>query len=162
LLHGYRKFLNEMYWRSHEVNTSPVTELQPLFWQNIIPLIKKISKLQSSHCRNVSTDPLETGRGSFRIRGAHFGNHWSGKLSGIVCLSATYSAALKMETLCFYDKSVIPLAPEFSAQGLYVARPLLSDVLPADRNGLWVFSALHRATTVVILRRQRVSMFLSV
>jgi len=34
-----------------------------------------MSKLQSSHYKNVSTDPVGTGRGSFGIRGAHFGNH---------------------------------------------------------------------------------------
>jgi len=67
-----------------------------------------------------------------------------------------------MEALCFSGNLVIPLAPEFSAQGLYVARPFLSNILPDDRNRLWVFSSLHRATTVFILRRQRVSMFLSV
>jgi len=35
----------------------------------------KISKLQSSHYRNVSTDPSVTGRGSLGIRGPHFEKH---------------------------------------------------------------------------------------
>jgi hypothetical protein len=45
--------------------------------QNIIPSIKEISKLQSSHYRNVSMDPLRTGRASLGIRGARFGNRYS-------------------------------------------------------------------------------------
>ena len=37
-----------------------------------------MSKLQSScYYRNVSTDPLETGGGSLRIRGPHFVKYWS-------------------------------------------------------------------------------------
>ena len=35
-----------------------------------------MSKHQSSHCRNESTDPLESGCGSPVVRGAHFGNRW--------------------------------------------------------------------------------------
>jgi len=47
----------------------------------IIPLIEKISKLQSTHYKNVATGPLGTCRGSLGIRGAHFGNHCSRWLS---------------------------------------------------------------------------------
>jgi hypothetical protein len=43
--------------------------------QNIIPSIKNVSKHQSSHYRNISTDLLGTGRAFLGIRGAYFGNH---------------------------------------------------------------------------------------
>jgi len=33
--------------------------------------------VQISHYRNTFTDSLRSGRGSFGIRGVHFGNHWS-------------------------------------------------------------------------------------
>jgi hypothetical protein len=41
----------------------------------MITLMKEISKIHSSHHRNVSTDPLGTGGGSLEIRAAHFGDH---------------------------------------------------------------------------------------
>lgn len=51
----------------------------------------KISKLQSSNYRNVSTDCLRTGRGSLGNRGAHFGNQWlMGLVSGFL-LQGPYS-----------------------------------------------------------------------
>jgi len=48
--------------------------------KNIMSLIKKISKLQSSHYTNVYTDPLRTGGESLWIQGARFENHWSNAL----------------------------------------------------------------------------------
>jgi len=34
-------------------------------------------KIQSSHYRNVASDPRRTGRGSLGMCRAHFGNPWS-------------------------------------------------------------------------------------
>ena len=51
------------------------TEPQCLYKGALYPFIhsfKKVSKLESSHYADVSTDPLVTGRGSLAIRGAHF------------------------------------------------------------------------------------------
>jgi hypothetical protein len=42
------------------MNISSIKEVPRLFLINIIPLIKKIIKLQNSNYRNVSTDPLGT------------------------------------------------------------------------------------------------------
>jgi len=42
--------------KGHKINISPIHEVPPLLLKNIIPLIKKISKLQSNNYRNVSTD----------------------------------------------------------------------------------------------------------
>jgi len=41
-------------------------------------------KLQSSHYRNISTDPLETGRESLGIPAAHFGNHCNAVFNVII------------------------------------------------------------------------------
>jgi len=46
-----------------------------IIFQNIIPLLKKICKLQSSHYRNVSTAPQGTDHGSEGIHRAYFGNN---------------------------------------------------------------------------------------
>jgi len=53
----------------------PIKDFPQLFFQNIIPLFKKICKLQSSHYRNVSTAPQGTGCGSEGIRRAYFGSN---------------------------------------------------------------------------------------
>ena len=42
----------------------------------IISLITNVSKPQSSHYRNISTDPRGTGHGSPGVRGSHFGKHY--------------------------------------------------------------------------------------
>jgi hypothetical protein len=48
--------------------------------KNIISLIKKISKLQSSHYTSIYTGPMRTGGESLWIQGTRFGNHWSSAL----------------------------------------------------------------------------------
>jgi len=66
------------YSSSHtKKNTSPIKELLPLFLTKYYCLIKKNGTLQSSRCRNVTTDPRGFVRGSFGICGAPFGNHCS-------------------------------------------------------------------------------------
>ena len=45
------------------------------FLKNVVLLFKEISTFQSIRYRNISMDPLGTGRGYLGIRGASFGNH---------------------------------------------------------------------------------------
>jgi len=53
---------------------SPTEEVPRLFLTKHCSLFKEISKFQSCHFWNVSTDPLETGRGFLEICGQHFRN----------------------------------------------------------------------------------------
>jgi len=58
-------------------NKSPIKDVLQLFLTKHYPLKEfKISKFQSDHYRNVSTDPLGTSHRSLGICGAHFDNHW--------------------------------------------------------------------------------------
>jgi hypothetical protein len=54
----------------------PIEEVPRSFLTTHYSFHSKISKLQSSDYRNVSTVPVGTSRGFLGIRGAHFGKHW--------------------------------------------------------------------------------------
>jgi hypothetical protein len=62
----------------YEINILPIKAVQPLILTKHYSMnLKKKSKVQSIHYRNVSTDPLGTARGSLEIRGTHLGNQRS-------------------------------------------------------------------------------------
>ena len=89
------------------MNTSPIKDVPRLLFKkkpNSFNL--KISKIRSSHHRNVSTDPLASGRRSVGNRGANFGNdctkrrpcgflHPAGK---VTCLQPAEFSAVSWET----------------------------------------------------------------
>jgi hypothetical protein len=61
---------------SYGVNIWPIKEVMRLLLTKLYSFNLKLSKLQSSNYRHVSTDPLGTGCGSLEIRGVYFGNLW--------------------------------------------------------------------------------------
>ena len=77
---------------------------------------RKNIKFQNNHCRNVSTDPKRTGRGSLVIRGAHFGTHWFnanpvGTYSNLFCgiMYSLYYVKTYFFPRLLLHKRVIPL-----------------------------------------------------
>jgi hypothetical protein len=73
-------------------------------------LIKKISKLESNHYRNISMDLLENGRGSHGIlgnRGALFGKHGRGfnNPEDTECVSEA------LKTSCLISKFIFDSSP---------------------------------------------------
>jgi hypothetical protein len=70
---GTGRFL--IFQRSYEINILTIKEVPGLFKKKHYSFNLKIGKIQSSHYRNISTDPPATGHGSLGIRGPHFENH---------------------------------------------------------------------------------------
>jgi len=115
----------------------------------MIPLITKISKLQSSRYRNVSTDLLETNHRSLGICEVHFGNKCARLMNSDFHTSHVGKFVIPPTNITGFFLSVPPRLPSMLCDDLFIC--MLGSFLDPFLNYTWVLQTIPSGLFVMCL-----------